>query len=56
MNLEFILGKLGEIMRWDTERFRHEFGWLGLMAKIKYDGYQDFRAGASSPPLLSCRV
>lgn len=46
MNLEFILGKLGEIMRWDTDRSRAEFAWLGLMAKIKYDGYQDFRAGA----------
>jgi hypothetical protein len=46
VNLEFILGKLGEIMRWDTERSRAEFAWLGLMSKIKYDGYQDFRAGA----------
>ena len=48
MNLEFILGKLGEIMRWDTERSRAEFAWLGLMAKIKYDGYQDFRAARGS--------
>lgn len=46
MNQEFILGKLSEIMRWDTERSREEFAWLSLMAKMKYDGYEDFRAGA----------
>lgn len=45
MNQEFILGKLSEIMRWDTDRSRDEFAWLGLMAKMKFDGYQDFRAG-----------
>ena len=45
MNLEYILGKLSEIMHWDTDRSRDEFAWLGLMAKIKYDGYEDFRAG-----------
>lgn len=46
MNQEFILGKLSEIMRWDTDRSRDEFAWLNLMSKMKYDGYQDFRAGA----------
>lgn len=46
MNQDFILGKLGDIMRWDTARSREEFAWLRLMAKIKYDGYEDFRAGA----------
>jgi hypothetical protein len=46
VNQEFILGKLGEIMGWDTQRSREEFAWLGLMAKMKYDGYEDFRAGA----------
>lgn len=46
MNQEFIFGKLSEIMRWDTQRSREEFGWLSLMAKMKYDGYEDFRAGA----------
>jgi hypothetical protein len=45
VNQEFILGKLSEIMRWDTDRSRNEFAWLNLMAKMKYDGYQDFRAG-----------
>ena len=45
MNLEYILGKVSEIMHWDTDRSRDEFAWLGLMAKIKYDGYEDFRAG-----------
>ncbi len=46
MNQNFILGKLSEIMRWDTARSRTEFAWLDLMSKMKYDGYQDFRAGA----------
>lgn len=46
MNQEFILGKLSEIMKWDTDQSRKEFAWLDLMSKIKYDGYQDFRAGA----------
>lgn len=46
MNLEFILGKLSEIMHWETDRSRVEFSWLNLMSKMKYDGYQDFRAGA----------
>lgn len=45
MNQEFMLGKLSEIMNWDTERSREEFAWLNLMSKMKYDGYQDFRAG-----------
>lgn len=45
MNQEFILGKVSEIMHWDTDRSRDEFAWLNLMSKMKYDGYQDFRAG-----------
>jgi hypothetical protein len=45
MNQEFILGKLSEIMQWENERSRLEFAWLSLMSKMKYDGYQDFRAG-----------
>lgn len=45
MNQEFILGKLSEIMKWETDRSREEFAWLNLMSKMKYDGYQDFRAG-----------
>lgn len=46
MNQEFILGKLSEIMLWDTGQSKEEFAWLDLMSKLKYDGYQDFRAGA----------
>jgi hypothetical protein len=45
MNQEFILGRLSEIMTWDTERARKEFNWLRLMSRMKYDGYQDFLAG-----------
>ena len=45
MNQEFILGKLADLMKWDSERSRHEFAWLRLMSRMKYDGYQDFLAG-----------
>jgi hypothetical protein len=46
VNQDFILGKLSEIMSWDTDQAREEFAWLRLMARMKYDGYQDFLAGA----------
>lgn len=46
MNQDFILGKLAEIMSWDTDQSRNEFAWLRLMSQMKYDGYQDFLAGA----------
>lgn len=45
MNQDFILGRLGEIMGWETERARGEFAWLRLMSRMKYDGYQDFLVG-----------
>lgn len=45
MNQEFILKTLSVVMNWDTDRSREEFAWLRLMARIKYDGYQDFLAG-----------
>ena len=46
MNQDFILGKLAEIMAWETDQARNEFAWLRLMSQMKYDGYQDFLAGA----------
>lgn len=46
MNQDFILGRLGEIMGWETDRARQEFNWLRLMSQMKYDGYHDFLAGA----------
>ena len=33
-------------MDWPDETAREEFGWLRLMARLKYDGYRDFEAGA----------
>lgn len=45
MNQDLALRILSEIMRWDTEQARVEFAWLGLMSRLKYDGYQDFIAG-----------
>lgn len=46
MNQRLALRILGEIMNWDDERARDEFRWLRLMGDLKYDGYQDFRAGS----------
>ena len=46
MNQDFILGRLAEIMAWETDQARKEFAWLRLMSQMKYDGYQDFLAGA----------
>jgi hypothetical protein len=45
MNQDYVLGKLSNVMGWDTDRSRDEFAWLRLMSRIKYDGYQDFLAG-----------
>ena len=46
MKQEIALRVLGQVMDWDEERARLEFSWLELMAKFKYDDYQDFMAGA----------
>ena len=45
MNQELALKVLGTIMRWSDDQARDEFAWLKLMARLKYDGYRDFRAG-----------
>ena len=45
MNQELALKVLGTIMRWSDDQARSEFAWLKLMARLKYDGYRDFRAG-----------
>ena len=45
MNQDLALKVLGLIMKWPDDRARDEFQWLRLMARLKYDGYQDFHAG-----------
>lgn len=45
MNQELALRVLSTIMSWDDDRANSEFGWLKLMARLKYDGYRDFQAG-----------
>lgn len=45
MNQDLALKVLGQIMNWNDDRARHEFQWLRLMARLKYDGYRDFQAG-----------
>jgi hypothetical protein len=43
---EFILRKLSDLLHWDEARDSTEFPWLRLMARFKFDGYQDYLAGA----------
>lgn len=45
MNQELALRVLSTIMKWSDDQARGEFAWLKLMARLKYDGYRDFRAG-----------
>jgi hypothetical protein len=45
MNQDLGLKVLGQVMAWSDDRARKEFQWLRLMARLKYDGYRDFRAG-----------
>jgi len=46
MESRLALRVLGEIMGWTDEHAEKEFRWLTLMARLKYDGYEDYRAGA----------
>lgn len=46
MKQEIALRVLGQVMDWDEDRARQEFSWLQLMARFKYDDYQDYMAGA----------
>jgi len=45
MNQDLGLRLLGQIMAWTDERARAEFEWIRLMSRLKYDSYEDFRAG-----------
>ena len=46
MKQEVALRVLGQVMDWDEDRARQEFSWLEIMARFKYDDYQDYMAGA----------
>jgi hypothetical protein len=46
MRRELALRVLGAIMHWPDEIATAEFRWLDLISRIKYDGYQDYLAGA----------
>jgi len=46
MESRLALRVLGEIMGWSDEQAEREFRWLRLLAKLKYDAYEDYRAGA----------
>ncbi len=45
MDAQLALRVLGQVMKWNDEEAGREFRWLQLMGKIKYDGYEDYRAG-----------
>ena len=45
MNQDLALRVLGQIMDWSDEDARKEFQWLRLIGRLKYDEYEDFRAG-----------
>jgi len=36
---------LGKVMNWDEEEASREYGWLRLMARLKFDDYRDYVAG-----------
>ena len=46
MDFQFILGKLAQVMNWDDEEAPKELARTHLMARLKYDSYQGFIAGA----------
>ena len=46
MNERLTLRVLGEIMDWSDSQATEEFRWLRLVSRMKYDGYQDYLAGA----------
>nr|VFK60094.1 MAG: hypothetical protein BECKTUN1418F_GA0071002_11992 [Candidatus Kentron sp. TUN]VFK69487.1 MAG: hypothetical protein BECKTUN1418E_GA0071001_11963 [Candidatus Kentron sp. TUN] len=40
------LNAISQRLEWDDETAKREFAWLELMARLKYDEYRDFLAGA----------
>lgn len=46
MRRELALRVLGELLGWSDTQATTEFRWLNLMSRLKFDGYQDFLAGA----------
>ncbi|MEZ5319713.1 MAG: hypothetical protein R2752_20095 [Vicinamibacterales bacterium] len=46
VNQDLALSTLSSIMKWSDGQAREEFAWLRLMARVKYDEYSDFLAGA----------
>ncbi len=40
------LNLIARVMNWDDDDATKEYGWLRLMAGVKYDGYAGFAAGA----------
>lgn len=43
---------LERLMGWDADEVRREYRWLRMMARLKYDSYQDYSAGLRFLPSL----
>jgi hypothetical protein len=52
VNEKWIFRTLEQLLGWDDEQVRNEFRWLRMMARVKYDGYQDYFAGMRFLPSL----
>ena len=46
MRSDLALDVLGKIMEWNDAQAVEEFRWLDFMSRAKFDGYQDYLAGA----------
>src|ERR1044071_2421948 len=46
MKRELALEILDKVMRWDGDQAQREFSHLSLLARMKYDGYRGYVAGA----------
>jgi hypothetical protein len=46
MNQELAYRMLSELIGWTRDEAMREFAWLGLIARLKYDGYRGYVAGA----------
>jgi hypothetical protein len=46
MNQELAHRMLSDLLGWTREESMREFAWLGLVARLKYDGYRGYVVGA----------
>lgn len=49
---QWLVWTLEQLLGWSDDDVRSEFRWLRMMARFKYDGYQDYVAGMRFLPSL----